>query len=105
MQESQATNTVQTAKPGKNAQYNITGREDVTKAGIPHQSGHDTCGFDITVSGTKDVETLYIRAITKDNKVVNFFALTTGDAASRHGTFHWYFGSCYSFYSRYETER
>lgn len=66
----------------KNAQYSITGREDVTKAGIPHQSGHDTCGFDITVSGTKDVETLYIRAITKDNKVVNFFALTTGDAAS-----------------------
>ena len=47
---------------------------------MPYESGHSTAGFDITIAGTADMETLYIRAITKDSKVVNFFALTTGSA-------------------------
>lgn len=58
----------------------ISARDDVTAAGMPHESGHSTAGFDITIAGTADMETLYIRAITKDSKVVNFFALTTGSA-------------------------
>lgn len=58
----------------------ISARDDVTAAGMPYESGHSTAGFDITIAGTADMETLYIRAITKDSKVVNFFALTTGSA-------------------------
>lgn len=68
-------------KVWKNVEATISGRGDLAGAGIAYEGGHSTAGFDLTVSGTKDCTTLYLRAITKDNKVVNFFALTTGAAA------------------------
>lgn len=68
-------------KVWKNVDATISARSDLAGAGIAYEGGHSTAGFDLTVSGTKDCTTLYIRAITKDNKVVNFFAFTTGAAA------------------------
>ncbi len=68
-------------KTWKDCAAEITARADLAGANIPYENGHSTAGFVATVEGTKDCTTLYFRAITKDNKVVNFFALTTGDAA------------------------
>lgn len=61
----------------------IDARSDLAGAGIPYEGGHSTAGFvDLTATPTGDYDTLYFRAITKDNKVVNFLAFTTGAADS-----------------------
>lgn len=58
----------------------VKSRTDLAGAKIPYEEGHPTAGFMFTIPGTKDVETIYVRAFTGADEVAVFAALTTASS-------------------------